>query len=57
LRILLAFVVPLLVSGTNFFTFVENWSVSDAFYISVTTLTTVGLGDPGAPGAHGVRSP
>jgi Ion channel len=36
-------VVSFLVSGTIFFTFVENWSVLDAFYISATTLTTVGL--------------
>ena len=45
-RILLALVVSLLVSGTTFFTLVENWSVVDAFYFSVTTLTTVGFGDP-----------
>ena len=35
-----------LVSGTIFFAFVENWSELDAFYFSVTTLTTVGFGDP-----------
>jgi voltage-gated potassium channel len=45
-RILLALVVSLLVSGTTFFTLVEGWSVLDAFYFSVTTLTTVGFGDP-----------
>jgi voltage-gated potassium channel len=45
-RVLLALVVSLLVSGTTFFTFAENWSVLDAFYFSVTTLTTVGFGDP-----------
>ena len=38
-----------MVCGTIFFTFVENWSVLDAFYFSVSTLTTVGLGDPGTP--------
>jgi hypothetical protein len=40
-----------LVSGTIFFAFVENWSVLDAFYISATTLTTVGLGAPDTPPA------
>ena len=45
-RVLLALVVSLLVSGTTFFSLVENWSVLDAFYFSVTTLTTVGFGDP-----------
>jgi voltage-gated potassium channel len=45
-RVLLALVVSLLVSGTTFFSLVENWSVVDAFYFSVTTLTTVGFGDP-----------
>ena len=38
-------------SGTNSFAFVENWSELDAFYFSVSTLTTVGLGDPGTPPA------
>jgi Ion channel len=38
-----------LVSGTIFFAFVENWSVLDAFYFSVTMLPPVGLGDPGTP--------
>jgi Ion channel len=42
-------VLSFLVSGTSFFTFVGNWSVLDAFYISVTMLTTLGLGDPGPP--------
>jgi voltage-gated potassium channel len=39
-------VVSILVSGTTFYSFAENWSVVDAFYFSVTTLTTVGFGDP-----------
>lgn len=52
-RILLALVVSLLVSGTTFFTLVENWSVLDSFYFSVTTLTTVGFGDPAPTTALG----
>src|SRR5919112_5893013 len=35
----------ILASGTIFYTTVEKWSVIDAMYFSVTTLTTVGLGD------------
>ena len=34
-----------LLGGTIFYSLVEGWSVLDAFYFSVTTLTTVGLGD------------
>src|SRR5687768_16612760 len=34
-----------LLSGTLFYRAVEGWSAVDAFYFSVTTLTTVGLGD------------
>ena len=34
-----------LLSGTLFYLTVEGWSAVDAFYFSVTTLTTVGLGD------------
>jgi len=52
-RILLALVVSLLVSGTTFFTIVEGWSVLDSFYFSVTTLTTVGFGDPAPTTASG----
>jgi voltage-gated potassium channel len=52
-RILLALVLSLLVSGTTFFTLVEGWSVLDAFYFSVTTLTTVGFGDPAPTTALG----
>src|SRR5215217_1193879 len=32
-------------SGTIFYSLEEGWSIVDAFYVSVTTLTTVGLGD------------
>ena len=52
-RVLLALVVSLLVSGTTFFTLVEGWSVLDSFYFSVTTLTTVGFGDPAPTTASG----
>ena len=52
-RALLALVVSLLVSGTTFFTLVEGWSVLDSFYFSVTTLTTVGFGDPAPATAAG----
>jgi voltage-gated potassium channel len=38
-------VLGTLVSGTIFYSLQEGWSVVDAFYFSVTTLTTVGLGD------------
>ncbi len=42
----LAFLVAFtLLSGTLFYRTVEGWSTVDAFYFSVTTLTTVGLGD------------
>ncbi len=34
-----------LLSGTLFYRTVEGWSAVDAFYFSVTTLATVGLGD------------
>ncbi|MGH7203429.1 MAG: potassium channel family protein [Candidatus Levyibacteriota bacterium] len=39
------FVLFLLLSGTIFYHQVEHWSFLDAIYFSVTTLTTVGLGD------------
>jgi voltage-gated potassium channel len=45
-RVLVFLVVSILLSGTTFYTFAEGWSVVDAFYFSVTTLTTVGFGDP-----------
>jgi voltage-gated potassium channel len=52
-RTLLALVVSLLLSGTVFFTLVEGWSVLDSLYFSVTTLTTVGFGDPAPATAAG----
>ncbi|MDE3089396.1 MAG: two pore domain potassium channel family protein [Chloroflexota bacterium] len=44
-RALLFLVLLTLLSGTLFYVKVENWSFLDALYFSVTTLTTVGLGD------------
>jgi voltage-gated potassium channel len=52
-RMLLALVLSLLLSGATFFTLVEGWSVLDSFYFSVTTLTTVGFGDPAPATAPG----
>ena len=52
-RVLLALVISLLLSGTVFFTLVEGWSVLDSLYFSVTTLTTVGFGDPAPATAAG----
>ncbi len=44
-RSLTFLVVLTLLGGTIFYSLEEGWSVVDAFYFSVTTLTTVGLGD------------
>ena len=44
-RTLVYLVVITLLGGTIFYSTVEGWSIVDAFYFSVTTLTTVGLGD------------
>jgi voltage-gated potassium channel len=44
-RSLTALVVVTLVGGTIFYSLEEGRSVVDAFYFSVTTLTTVGFGD------------
>jgi voltage-gated potassium channel len=44
-RSLVVLEVITLLGGTIFYSSVEGWSVVDAFYFSVTTLTTVGLGD------------
>lgn len=45
LRRLLAYVIILIVIGTTFYRFFENWSWVDSYYFSVMTLTTVGYGD------------
>lgn len=42
---LLFFVIILLLSGTIFYSQVEQWRALDALYFSVTTLTTIGFGD------------
>ena len=44
-RSLVVLVLITLLGGTIFYSSVEGWSIVDAFYFSVTTLTTVGLGD------------
>jgi len=44
-RTLIVLVFFTLLSGTIFYSLAEGWSLVDAFYFSVTTLTTVGLGD------------
>lgn len=44
-RALLAFVILILISGTIFYVEVEHWSIIDALYYCVTTLTTVGSGE------------
>jgi voltage-gated potassium channel len=44
-RSLVILVIFTLLGGTVFYSQVEGWSAVDAFYFSVTTLTTVGFGD------------
>jgi voltage-gated potassium channel len=44
-RSLVFLVLFTLLSGTIFYRLVEGWSLVDALYFSVTTLTTVGFGD------------
>ena len=44
-RVLVGLVVFLLLSGTVFYSLHEGWSIVDAIYFSVITLTTVGYGD------------
>src|SRR3954454_1989367 len=43
-RTLVILVFFTLLSGTIFYSLTEGWGLVDAFYFSVTTLTTVGLG-------------
>ena len=44
-RTLVTLVFFTLLTGTIFYSLQEGWSLVDALYFSVTTLTTVGLGD------------
>jgi Trk-type K+ transport system membrane component len=44
-RSLLWTVIILLIAGTFFYHNIEKWKILDSLYFSVTTLTTVGLGD------------
>ena len=44
-RALVFLVFFTLSTGTIFYSLQEGWSLVDALYFSVTTLTTVGLGD------------
>jgi voltage-gated potassium channel len=44
-RSLVLLVFLTLLIGTIFYSVQEGWGLIDAFYFSVTTLTTVGLGD------------
>lgn len=45
-RALLTGVVGVLVAGVVFYMVEEGWSFIDALYFCVTTLTTIGFGDP-----------
>ena len=38
-------VLAILVVGTTFYAIVEDWSVIEALYFTVITLTTIGYGD------------
>lgn len=38
--------VLLLITGVLFYTLVEHWTIVDSLYFCVTTLTTVGFGNP-----------
>jgi voltage-gated potassium channel len=44
-RILVAALLTVIVSGTIFFHFVENWSWIDSYFFTVVTLSTVGYGN------------
>lgn len=45
-RALFWLVVILLLAGTLFYIKVEKWTLLDALYFCVTTLTTIGFGEP-----------
>lgn len=42
---LVSSVIVLIVTGTVVYSVIEGWSIVDALYFSVVTLTTVGYGD------------
>lgn len=44
-RVLLVILLTLLVGSTYFYWSVEGWSVIDALYFSVMTMSTIGYGD------------
>ncbi len=44
-RVLFFFLNILLISATIFYVNTENWSVVDALYFSVMTMSTIGYGD------------
>jgi voltage-gated potassium channel Kch len=44
-RILLFLLLTLLVGATLFYSSVEGWSIIDALYFSVMTMSTIGYGD------------
>jgi voltage-gated potassium channel len=44
-RLLIVSVLVILATGTTFYTLVEGWTVIEALYFTVITLTTIGYGD------------
>ncbi len=44
-RVLVFGVMAIVATGTTFYSIVEKWSIIDALYFTVITLTTIGYGD------------
>jgi len=44
-KFLVASIIILSVVSTYFYSFVEGWAFVDAFYFTISTITTVGYGD------------